>query len=274
MKKQKWVKIIPIIFTMMFTIVSIATAADNQTEFGIEDDLWVGGIEGTLADPDVEIKGFTVFGSTQDANPGGIPAGAGNVLINGYLSVSSGSYFGGISTFPAAGNIYIKDGTAGYVLRKGANNNLEWVNPATNGDNLGDHKATTALNMNNNAIIGATSITASSFTATSPMGIGAAQLKMADGIIISSAASGVNISTNVSVNGIANVTSNITIGGNAEVTGDTTITGNLTANGNTNLGSGGNDIVTINGSATPDTKFVVFQSDGLNVAWLKKKAQP
>ena len=75
--------------------------ADTGVETGIEDDLTVLGREGTAPDPDVEIKGFTVFGSTQSSYAG-IVAGSGSVVINGYLSVSSGAYFAANSTFTAA----------------------------------------------------------------------------------------------------------------------------------------------------------------------------
>lgn len=73
-------------------------AVFSQTELGIKDDLTVMGAAGTAADPDVEIKGFTVFGSTQTAYTG-VVVGAGNVLVNGHLAVSSGAYFMGNSTF-------------------------------------------------------------------------------------------------------------------------------------------------------------------------------
>ena len=61
-------------------------------------------------------------------------------------------------------------GTTNQVLAKidGTNYNTQWVTPATGGaDNLGNHTATQALNMNSNAITGATNITA---TGTATLG--------------------------------------------------------------------------------------------------------
>ena len=58
-------------------------------EITVEDDLTVSGTGGTALDPDVGIKGFSVFGSTQSSYTGAV-IGPGNVVINGYLSVSSG----------------------------------------------------------------------------------------------------------------------------------------------------------------------------------------
>ena len=82
-----------------------------------------------------------------------------------------------------------------------------------NGDNLGNHIATTTLNMNGNSIVNAASgtftsgITASSFTATGT-GLMGAQLRFSDGNILISSASaaqlnGVYVSTNLYIVGIA-----------------------------------------------------------------------
>ena len=98
----------------------------SQTELGSEDDLTVLGANGTAADPDTEIKGFTVFGATQAAYPGA-SAGQGNVVVNGVLSVSSGAYFVDSSTFPAAGKIFINDGSTGQILSKKADGALQWT---------------------------------------------------------------------------------------------------------------------------------------------------
>ena len=59
-------------------------------------------------------------------------------------------------------------GTANQVLAKvdGTDYNTQWVTPSGS-DNLGNHTATTALNMNSNAITGATNITA---TGTATLG--------------------------------------------------------------------------------------------------------
>ncbi|HBB67405.1 MAG TPA: hypothetical protein DCZ93_08940 [Elusimicrobia bacterium] len=115
----------------------------RAAEFTAVNDLAALGADGTASDPDVEIKGFTVFGATQAAYTGA-EAGPGNVMVNGALTVSSGAYFVGNSTFPAAGSIFVNDGSAGQTLRKNSAGHLEW---SAAGDNLGDHTATTTVNM-------------------------------------------------------------------------------------------------------------------------------
>lgn len=135
----------------------------SQTELGSEDDFTVLGTNGTAADPDAEIKGFTVFGSTQTAYTGAV-AGPGNVVVNGVLAVSSGAYFVGNSTFTNAAKIFINDGAAGQLLRRNTAGSLEWVNSSALGDNLGNHIATTTLTANYG--IAASTITASTVTLT------------------------------------------------------------------------------------------------------------
>ncbi|OGR41911.1 MAG: hypothetical protein A2X35_11420 [Elusimicrobia bacterium GWA2_61_42] len=130
-------------------------AADNGTEVYMEDDLTTYGSQGTALDPDVEIKGFTVFGATQSAPALQIPAAPGNVMVNGYMQVSSGmyvaagstftqAYFTGISSFSNVGNLYFAGGAANQVLVKVAGAGMVWSNL---GDNLGNHTGTEALKM-------------------------------------------------------------------------------------------------------------------------------
>jgi len=128
-----------------------------QTELGAEDDLTVLGTNGGAEDPDVEVKGFTVFGSTQGSYSGAV-AGTGNIVVNGYLSVSSGAYFVGNSTFTGANKIFINDGTAGQVLRKNGGGYLYWDDAAGIGDSLGSHVATKTLDMNSWNIINVSSV--------------------------------------------------------------------------------------------------------------------
>ena len=84
----------------------------------------------------------------------------------------------------------------------------QWVCSLGGGsDNLGNHTATTVLNMSGFQISSAGAITASSFTATG-MGVGAARLRLADNVVISSEAraafgGGVNISSNVYIVGFS-----------------------------------------------------------------------
>ena len=170
-----------VLLAALAVLASPPTAA-AQTELGSEDDLTVLGKDGTAPDPDTEIKGFTVFGATQSAYPGAL-VGPGNVVVNGVLSVSTGAYFAGNSTFTAAGKIFVNDGSDGQVLTKnGATGALQWNNVSSmvTGDNLGNHVATTTLNMAGFGVVGVSTITLSSVTTT---------------------AAGVTISTNVFVTG-------------------------------------------------------------------------
>ncbi|PKM98884.1 MAG: hypothetical protein CVU79_01140 [Elusimicrobia bacterium HGW-Elusimicrobia-3] len=208
-------------------------AADNGTEFGIEDDLTVLGTGGavTPADPDLEVKGFTVFGSTQTAYTGLAAPAAGDVVVNGYLAVSSGAYFVGGSTFAAGGayftgvssfsnvaNVHFGGGVAGQVLSKQAGGGMQWTNVSemVSGDNLGSHIATTTLNM------------------------AAHDLEDAGYVTASSAA----LSGQLVVYGTSTLTGNTGVGGTLGVTGAAALNGNIA------LGDAASDIVTVNGQSS------------------------
>ncbi|MDP2866958.1 MAG: hypothetical protein Q8O90_12010, partial [Elusimicrobiota bacterium] len=66
-------------------------------ELGAEDDLTVFGTGGTVPDPDVEIKGFSIFGSTSVLTY--ISTAPGNTVFNGAVQISSDVYVVGRSTF-------------------------------------------------------------------------------------------------------------------------------------------------------------------------------
>jgi len=133
-------------FTLAAACCLLPAVTHAQTELGSEDDLTILGTNGTALDPDTEIKGFTVFGSTQIDYTGAV-VGPGNVVVNGILAVSSGAYFVDSSTFTSASKIFINDGSTGQMLRRNAAGHLEWTDSAALGDNLGNHVATTTLNM-------------------------------------------------------------------------------------------------------------------------------
>lgn len=152
--KRRYKLIIGLLAAMALSWAHAVYAADNGTEFGIEDDLTVLGTGGTAADPDLEIKGFSVFGATQAAPALNIPAAPGNIFVNGYVQVSSGmyvagastfaanAYFNGVSSFSAAasayfngvssftagpGSLYVGGGATGQVLKKAANGSMSWA---------------------------------------------------------------------------------------------------------------------------------------------------
>jgi hypothetical protein len=151
------------VFIMFFSIFGWC---DNETEFVVEDDLTINGTQGTYEDPDVELKGFVVIGATQPTYTANISTGPGNVIINGILGVSSGAYIVGnttityitSATFSGASSIFINDGSTGNSLRKSSAGYLEWYDPTQYGDNLGNHLATTTLDMKNFPIINISSL--------------------------------------------------------------------------------------------------------------------
>jgi hypothetical protein len=139
----------------------------------------------------------------------------------GYMSITTMSVTGA-STFTAVGNIYINGGTDNQVLAKnGAGGPLKWMDISAIGDNLGNHVATTTLNMatydiSNAGYIAAVSagfsgsVTASSLTATGP-GVSAARVELAGNVFISSESAGglgggVRVSSNVYIVGFASAT--------------------------------------------------------------------
>jgi hypothetical protein len=188
---------VAVVLTCMAVMVNTAYAEhdsltggseqDNGTEFHVVDDLYVGGWRGTWNDPDVEIYGFSMFGSTTAYNnrwgewanlQGKMPTtSTGAVVILGDLVVGSTAYFhrgiefAAISTFTAgatfpnaskvnfvsgssvtygsAQDIYINDGSTNQVLAKDSDGSLKWADAGSlvSGDNLGDHTARQDLNM-------------------------------------------------------------------------------------------------------------------------------
>jgi len=151
---------------ILILIFGVSGYCDNNTEFVVEDDLTVNGTQGTYEDPDVELKGFVVIGATQPTYTANIPNGPGNLIVNGVLGVSSGAYIVGnttityitSSTFSGANAIFINDGITGNSLRKSSAGYLEWYDPTQYGDNLGNHLATTTLDMKNFPIINISSL--------------------------------------------------------------------------------------------------------------------
>jgi len=232
-----------------------AAANANLTEFGVEGDLTVLGLTGTTEDPDVAIKGFTVFGSTQTDYPGPVDSGAGNVVINGYLAVSSGAYFVGNSTFtatvnlPVPGSIMVSGaaGNGGKVLTSdGTTGLLKWgdVTTMVSGDNLGNHTATETLKMAAFGIVNVSSIAVNNW---------------------------LTVGTTMTVTGLTTLST-------------ASVTGSLAVAGYSQLGDlPGTDYVGINGAADNTTALKVtgenvsnkysatFYSGTNLAAWIKRK---
>lgn len=268
-----------------------AYAVDNGTEFGIEDDLTVLGTAGTAIDPDAEIKGFTVFGSTQASYL--IPVEAGNVVLNGEVQVSSGLYVTGSSTFtasvylPNAGQIYVNDGTAGYVLKKNAAGYLDWAQDATGLSSLGSPYRLQMVNATSDGLVdslflqnaGGTSITMIAASSMTILGDGT------DGLGVAGAAkfSGTVNLGDAAGDAITAVGAVTAQNGVSVTGGDLSAANNLSAGGNATLGDAVTDTHAINTLVEAGTALKVdsvgvsgnyaakFLSGGSLAAWIKKK---
>lgn len=262
--------IIAALAAMTLSWAPCAYAADNGTEFGIEDDLSVFGSQGTAVDPDAEIKGFTVFGATQSAYTGAV-VGAGNVVVNGYLAVSSGAYFVQSSTFagtvnlPAPTSLYVSGGSNGQVMTKNATTGtMQWADVASmvSGDNLGNHIATTTLQMGNFGIVNVASITANGYITTY---------------------SSVTVGGAAGIGGVLNVNGDVDLNAKLNVDGSSTFVSSVTAQANTQIGDAYTDTHGVNMAPVADTGMVIagqnvagdyvvkLYSGALLSAWLRKK---
>jgi hypothetical protein len=273
---------------------------DNGTEFHVVDDLYVGGWGGSINDPDVEIYGFSMFGSsgayqTRYGDWAAFSAKAplhstGAVVILGNLAVGSTAYFhrgvefADISTFTAgayfpqystvtfvsgssvtygsAQNIYINDGATDQLLAKDSDGSLKWTSSSSLGDNLGNHIATKTLDMAGYDVI---RIKEMSLGSSGSVKISTATTQFGG------VGAGVLISTNAEVSGQLYVNQSATI-----VT-DLTVNGNATIKGNVQLGDAITDNHTIYGSLQAgardsNNKFMQMKDiDGSVVAYFRRK---
>ncbi len=197
---------------LIFSGLSLTGRASFAAALNALDHLRGYGVGGTVANPDFTVKGFSVFGSTYVLTH--ISTTTGNVVINGQLEVSSDVYVVKSATFTDnvylnQNSLYISGGATNQLLKKDPGGWLTWTDISFIYDNLGNHIATTTLNMAGNSIINAASgtfsqgITASSFTASNAsLGVDTAKLRFTnDNIIVSSASAaqygGIYVSTNI-----------------------------------------------------------------------------
>ncbi len=89
--------------------------------------------------------------------------------VNAAQTFTGANTFTSSVTVPSAGNIYVNDGSAGQILSKTGAGNLQWTSTSGLGDNLGNHIATTTLDMANFGIVNVASITATNFIRTSTL---------------------------------------------------------------------------------------------------------
>ncbi|MDA8131643.1 MAG: hypothetical protein M0011_09095 [Elusimicrobia bacterium] len=289
----------------------LAQAADNGTEFGVEDDLTVLGTGGTALDPDLEVKGFTVFGSTQSAPALGIPVAPGNIFANGYVQVSSGMYVAGSSTFTQAvelqgygvlkstvqfmnnagalTNLYFDNGAAnaGKVLKASANGFLTWETDNTGLASLGSPYRLQMVNAAGTGLVDSQFI----------QNAGATNITMVSGSSMTILGDGTD---GLGVNGAAKFTGNVNLGdaagdaitavgaltaqnGLSVTGGNAAVTNDLTVNGNAQLGNAVTDTHAMNRAVEAGVALSVdsvgtsgnyaakFYSGGSLAAWIKKK---
>ncbi|MFH1619459.1 MAG: hypothetical protein ABIG11_06090 [bacterium] len=228
-----------------------AWSVDNATEFGIEDDLTVLGTEGTLADPDAEIKGFSMFGPTAGA-AGPISPAPGNVLIRGNLQADATSYFGSSVTiagygvflstvqintnleFPGATHKIVinnNSGATGEVLKIDGSGNIMWGTDATGAGDITGTKRRLPM-----------------FDPTDGVGVVDTYLRQDDddaGMTLLNNSS-ITITGAFESQGAATLVNGLSVSG-----GNAAITNNLTVNGITNLGNlAGTDKVNITADVT------------------------
>lgn len=301
-------KIIKLMISVALVAASgrFAWAADNGTEFGVEDDLTVIGMGGSDVDPDLEVKGFSVFGTTQAAPALNIPVGPGNVFANGYVQVSSGMYVGGSSTFTqrveiqgysvlkstvqiegsgTATNLYFSNGAAnsGRVLKATADGFLSWELDNTGLASLGSAYRLQMVNGAGTGLVDSmfiqnagntniTMISGSSLTVNGALeATGAAKFNGAVNLGDEAGDAILAVGAVTAQNGVA-VTG-----------GDVAVTNNLTVNGSGRLGDAVSDTHGINKAAEAGVALSVdsvgtsgnyaakFYSGGSLAAWIKKK---
>lgn len=264
--------VIGLLAAMALSWAQAAYAVDNLTEFGIEDDLTVLGTGGSDTDPDLEVKGFSVFGATRSAL--NIPAAPGSMFVRGYVEVSSGMYVAGNSTFtaavylPAPTSIFPSGGTADQVMSKNATTGaMQWatVSNLVSGDNLGTHIATETLKMANFGIVNVASITTNGYIQAG-----------ASVTIAGTGGVGLGVTGTTALNGNTSVSGSntFTVGtGAASFGGTVSATDNVTLSSNTAIGGAinNNERLKVVGGTASGNYAATFYSGSSLAAWIKKK---
>jgi hypothetical protein len=280
-----------------------AKAQDNGTEFGVADDLTVLGSTGTWADPDVEIKGFTLFGPA--GGPQVIASTNGNVAINGNLQVNATSYFGssvtiagqaiigsslnvtGYGVFQStvqigAGNLKYGNGAKDKVMKSGGDGFVYWGDDDAGGFVSGDQNRipmydgaglTASQFLQNPLNLGISMISGSSLTINGPF-------QSTGTVRLGNATAGQG---EVAIAGALSVDGDVDLNARLNVDGASTFVASMTALGDTQFGNSISDSHSINrstetgvafsvaGSGTQGEYVAKFYSDNSLAAWIKKK---
>ena len=200
-----------------------AFGADKNVEFGIEDDLTVNGIEGNAADADLEVKGYSLFGSTNGfIVPAGFANGAGSVVVASNLYVNGKLQAGQIDLSGA--NMVVSNLTVqGYL--KAAGSSLSILKDASIQSNLTVTGATTLSgNSSVGGTLGVTGVATLSSSATVAGTLGVA----GNGTFQND----IQVNRDATVGGDLGVTGDGTVGGALGVAGAVTLDSDLTVKGN------------------------------------------
>jgi len=280
-----------------------AYAADNGTEFGIEDDLSVLGSTGTWADPDAEIKGFTVFGPI--AGPQVITSTSGNVAIRGNLQVDATSYFGssvtiagqaiigsslnvaGYGVFQSSvvvgnGNLKYGTGAVGLVLKSGGDGYVYWGNDQQGAgitglqNRLPMYDGATGMKesqfLQNTGDLGISMISGSSFTINGPFeSTGTVKLGNASASGATTVIGTLSVNGDVDLNARLNVDSFSTFVASMTTKGDTQFGDAIGEAHSINRATEAGVALSVDGTATPGSYVAKFYSNNSLAAWIKKK---
>ena len=139
----------------------ILDAANNTNVVGTLGVVGAATLNSTLkvvSDADLD-SGLNVDGASTFNSSMTVRGGANFTTVGS--TFASGAYFTDISSFSDVGNVHFAGGAADQVLRKVPGGGMGWVYAyqLVSGDNLGDHIATTTLNMALNSITNVASMT-------------------------------------------------------------------------------------------------------------------
>ena len=259
------------------------------------------GKAGTALDPDLEIKGFSVFGSTQASYL--IPVDTGNVVLNGVVQISSGlyvaggstftsgAYFTGISSFSDAANIHVAGGAANQVLKKVAGGGMVWGNDNSTAitfqtpykiqmvNGTGNDLADSLLLQN----AGGTNITMLAASSMTILGDGTDGLGVKGATKLNGNMSIIGANTFTVGTGLSALGGALNVAGNVNADGTSTFVSSVTAKGDTQSGDATTDLHSINTPVEAGVALAVdsvgtsgnyaakFYSGGSLAAWIKKK---
>ena len=214
-----------------------ARAQDAGLEFGVEDDLTVKGTNGTLTDADLEVKGYSVFGSATGLSmPASFTNGPGSVVVASNLYVNGQIKAGSIDLSGAAmtvSNLTVQ----GFLHANG--NSVEVLKPAmlrdsltvSNGANVG------SLDVVGNAAVGGTLEVGDAATLDSTLSVAGTATISANALVNGTGDSSDKTTGALVVGGGVGVGKNLNAGGNLGVTGNGLVGGTLGVTGATALGN-------------------------------------